>query len=133
MFLQPAQYTAALGRLRELDSVLKDLRSAADAGEVETVGAAAAKARIEIRQVGENVVRSLAGDERIDNEKRLFAVVRALDDADIFSLRTDGSNGGGSAPVAPGFSPLSILLDRATQRLDEFLRDVPLEPDEYAA
>lgn len=132
--LSAAEYTDALTRLRELAKVIKGLKVSADEGEVDRVGQEAARARIEIRQVGENVVRSLAGDERIDNERRLLAIVRVLDDADIVSLRGAGSGGGSGSGgnVAPGFSALSILLERASIRFDDFLRECPLQPDEYA-
>ena len=95
----------------------------------------AAPARIELRQVGERVCRSLAGDERIDSERRLFAIVRLLDDLDVETLRGGGDaggGGGGTKQLPPGFSKVSLLLERAAAAFDAFLRELPAAPDEYA-
>ena len=126
----PAEYTTARSRVRELRSLLGDLKQLADEGDVKQVGEVAATARAELRQVGERLARSLAGDERIDSERRLFAVVRALDDLDVATLRSDLRDADSKA--APGFTRVSLLLTQAAGALDEFMRNLPDAPDDLA-
>ena len=129
MWQTPEEYTQSIKRIDELRSLLASLRSLSDAGRASEVGATAAQARIELRQVGQRVAQSLAGDERIDSEQRLLATVRVLDDVDVASLRIADAD----AVLPPGFSELSVLLDRAIARLDDFRKLLPLEPDPFAS
>ena len=62
------------------------------------------------------------GDERIDAESRLRAVLRLLDDVDRDAEKE-------LQQVAPGFGTLRLQLDGAAKRLDEFKRTLPTEPD----
>lgn len=127
--LAPAEYTAALKRIGELRSLIVSLVTFADNGDIAEAGEAAAKARAELRQVGERVCNSLAGDERIDSERRLLRAVRVLDDVDVASLSEEVPKDG--KKVAPGFSRVSLLLTRATSALDEFTSQLPSEPDPF--
>ena len=121
------EYTAALQRLDELRAQLGTLRVRSDQGEVKKVGEEAAAARIALRQTGLRICASLAGDERVDSRRSLFALVRQLDDVDAVSL-----NSPAESSTAPGFTRLSLLLDSAIVRFDEFRRALPLTPDEDA-
>ena len=126
--LTPVEYTAALKRIGELRKLIASLGANAEAGEIAAVGEVAAQARAELRQVGLRVCNSLAGDERIDSERRLLRVVRVLDDLDVATLNEAPSD---SAKTAPGFSQVSLLLTRTVSSLDEFTRELPLEPDPF--
>ena len=79
-----------------------------------------------MRQIGERVCRSLAGDERIDSEQRLLRVVRVLDDLDIATLQDQG---GKELPTE--FSQVGLLLTRTTAAFDEFIKPLPPMPDAF--
>ena len=80
--LAPDEYTQALSTLDSLRTSITALRSTAEAGDNGAVGTAVAKLRASVRQVGDSVVDSLEGEERLDARQRLLALVRALDDID---------------------------------------------------
>ena len=130
--LSPTEYTAALRRINELRSIITELRPLADAGEVTRMGELAATARIELRQVGKRVTNSLAGDERIDSERRLFATIRVLDNLDIAALQSDEGKSSEAKGIPAEFSLVVLLLTQTAAAFDEFLRYLPSEPDEYA-
>ena len=124
MLLTPDEYTAALRELDRLRAEGRRLADLADAGKTGEAGTSAAQVRIAIRQTGNTVVQSLAGDDRIDGSRRLLAAVRALDDVDTEALREPSQ----SAAVAAGFAPLRLMLDGAASRLDDFRSALPTEP-----
>ena len=100
--------------------------------DADTVGAQAAAVRRELRQTGERVARSLAGDERIDSERRLLATVRILDDVDQVAEKM--SSGSEQQRVSAGpLSSVSLLLDRAVVSYDVFRKELPASPDPYAS
>lgn len=117
------EYTAALRRIGELQADIAALALRADEGETQEVGDGAQRVRSELRILGERAARSAyMGDERIDAESRLRAVLRLLDDVDRDAEKE-------LQQVAPGFGTLRLQLDGAAKRLDEFKRTLPTEPD----
>lgn len=123
------EYTLALQRLDELRGELGSLRTRANRGDdADAVGAQAAAVRVGLRQTGERVARSLAGDERIDTEQRLLATVRILDDVDAVAERQSAADSKAAGPL----SSVSLLLDRAVVSFDDFRRALPTSPDPYA-
>mmetsp|Transcript_38423 Transcript_38423/g.101305 ORF Transcript_38423/g.101305 Transcript_38423/m.101305 type:complete len:201 (-) Transcript_38423:379-981(-) len=123
VLLSPAEYTDALHELDDLRAELRRLGGLADDGKAGEAGAAAARARIAIRQAGDRVISALAGDDRIDGTRRLRSVVRALDDVDVESLSEPAQG----AATASGFAPLRLMLDGAASRLDDFRSALPTE------
>ena len=125
--LSADEYTAALKRIEELRLLIRELQKAPDE-EVQTVGQIAARARIELRQVGERVCNSLAGDEKIDNRRRLLNILQTLDNLDVATLNAaeDAKQG-----LPAGFTKVTLLLERTTASFDEFMRQIPTEPDPY--
>ena len=122
------EYTAALKRIEELRLLIRELQKAPDE-EVQTVGQIAARARIELRQVGrKRVCNSLAGDEKIDNRRRLLNILQTLDNLDVATLNAaeDAKQG-----LPAGFTKVTLLLERTTASFDEFMRQIPTEPDPY--
>ena len=130
--LSKVEYKSALLRIEELRSVIRGLRAVADEPtEVGRLGEQAAKARAELRQVGERVCNSLAGDERIDSERRLLSVVRTLDDLDIATLQAADEAPNKQQSLPAGFSRVALLLTQASAGFDDFVAQLPPEPDEY--
>ena len=122
--LTPEEYTEGLTRIRELRKSVGGLGELADAGESAMVGESAAKTRAELRIIGERVARSaFVGDERIDAQKRLSLVLRALDDIDRDSESVPSEN------AAPGFGTLRLEIDAMSKRFDEFIVSTPAQPD----
>lgn len=122
--LSPTEYSQALRELDGLRGELRRLGGLADDGRAGEVGASAARARAAIRQTGEQVLRSLAGDDRLDGKGRLNAVISALDDIDKEALKEPSQ----SAAQAAGFAPLRLMLDGAASRFDDFRAQLPAEP-----
>ena len=122
--LTTEEYVAALARIVELQKILQELVSQADAGATQTVGETAATARAELRILGSRVVRSgFLGDERIDAERRLGAVLAVLDDIDRDALQQKQQD------LPAGFGSLGLQADFAARRLNEFTRSLPAQPD----
>lgn len=127
--LSADEYRAALLQLDGLRSRISALRTKADAGESGAVGDMVAKYRAEVRRVGEMVVDSLEGDERLDSRQRLLALVAVLDDIDAAALRVSER----TSSAAPGFSSLGLLLEGADRRFGEFTASLPLQPADVDA
>ena len=124
--LSPDEYAVALARIDELQELVRSLGPMADRGEAEAVGDAVAKVRAELRIKGERVVRSaFVGDERIDEERRLLALLAVLDDIDREAEVKQTS----SAITAPGFGTLRLMLDSASKRFNEYREALPSVPD----
>jgi hypothetical protein len=122
--LTAEEYSSALQRMGELQKDVTALALRADEGERQDVGAGAAAVRAELRIIGQRVLRSaFMGDERIDAETRLRAVLASLDDVDRDAERET------QASLPPGFGTLRLQLDAAAKRLEEFRRALPVEPD----
>ena len=122
--MTPEEYTEGLSRVKELRKSVGGLGELADAGESAMVGESAAKTRAELRILGERLSRSaFLGDERIDAQKRLSLVLRALDDIDRDSESMP------SERAAPGFGTLRLEIDAMSKRFDEFIVSTPAQPD----
>jgi len=96
------------------------------------MGSLAARLRGDVRQTGNELVRSLEGDERLDSNQRLRALLAALDELDTAAMQVPqrARPDAGAALAAPGFGPLRIRVDGVASRFDEFRIGLPVQPAE---